>query len=628
MAEDHVTIKEEPGQGNKGKAPPPSLNKFMHPRNIYRTPPSFKQLATKYPEFRKHCTYDINGKVKLDFKNPDALSALATCLLDKDFNLKVTIPPGRLVPTLPLRLNYLLWIEDLLALVKKNEALETICGMDVGTGSACVYPLLGTKQCNWCFLATEADDLNYNSAMKNIQENGLKDQIYLKKVASQTMFGGILDNEKVSSALESCRSEALKRKSLLPTSELQEVVEMHKMSLGEGAAMKPSTKKMNDVTGDSSYILEFMMCNPPFFSQEEDTDSMKKSKKDRGEPTSVLTGSMQELVVEGGEVAFITKMINESVNFKDKVRIFSTMIGSKVDVKEIKQLLSSINAAHIAFTEFCQGRTMRWGVAWTFNPLYPLETVLSKKQMMNVKPLVLLLPRSFMTNYSVTNAWQIINKLLKELKLRVRVFKNNKYFVGANIKAYKITWIHTRRKNREKQRKLEHKNENISKGDASEDEEMISQEVPEDVTETPDETDVLDLKRKSENCTDVESTPAKKIKHGTCEENEDNIGENLSKGLEEDRAGTVSLGMDPSPNDSGIGGSPVGPSDVSGTVGPSNDSPTLGISGPECVMRCNFHIKQTGGQISLEAIFLGGSLGKDGLNQLIQYIKNQIYKRN
>lgn len=29
---------------------------------------------------------------------------------------------------------------------------------------------------------------------------------------------------------------------------------------------------------------------------------------------------MQELVVEGGEVAFITKMINESVQFKDKVR--------------------------------------------------------------------------------------------------------------------------------------------------------------------------------------------------------------------------------------------------------------------------------------------------------------------
>lgn len=31
-----------------------SLNKFMHPRNIYRRPPDFKILAIKYPEFRKH----------------------------------------------------------------------------------------------------------------------------------------------------------------------------------------------------------------------------------------------------------------------------------------------------------------------------------------------------------------------------------------------------------------------------------------------------------------------------------------------------------------------------------------------------------------------------------------------
>jgi hypothetical protein len=26
----------------------------MHPRNPYRTPPDFKELALKFPEFRKH----------------------------------------------------------------------------------------------------------------------------------------------------------------------------------------------------------------------------------------------------------------------------------------------------------------------------------------------------------------------------------------------------------------------------------------------------------------------------------------------------------------------------------------------------------------------------------------------
>lgn len=30
-----------------------SLNKFMHPRNLYRTPPNFKELAINFPEFRQ-----------------------------------------------------------------------------------------------------------------------------------------------------------------------------------------------------------------------------------------------------------------------------------------------------------------------------------------------------------------------------------------------------------------------------------------------------------------------------------------------------------------------------------------------------------------------------------------------
>lgn len=31
-----------------------ALNKYMHPKNIYRTPPDFKDLAIKYSEFREY----------------------------------------------------------------------------------------------------------------------------------------------------------------------------------------------------------------------------------------------------------------------------------------------------------------------------------------------------------------------------------------------------------------------------------------------------------------------------------------------------------------------------------------------------------------------------------------------
>lgn len=104
-----------------------SLNKFMHQRNRYKNKkPSFLDLALKYPEFRAHTTQDESGKVFLDFKNAEALRALTTCLLKEDFGLSMELPSDRLVPTLPLRLNYIHWLEDI---VGKE---ENKWGIDIG----------------------------------------------------------------------------------------------------------------------------------------------------------------------------------------------------------------------------------------------------------------------------------------------------------------------------------------------------------------------------------------------------------------------------------------------------------------------------------------------------------------
>lgn len=105
-----------------------ALNKYMHPRNKYKKPPNFSDMALKYPEFLKISKLDVSGKVNIDFKDPNAVRILTKCLLHMDFNLTVNIPEDRLVPTLPLRLNYLLWIEDLLAHFNKR---EHILGLDI-----------------------------------------------------------------------------------------------------------------------------------------------------------------------------------------------------------------------------------------------------------------------------------------------------------------------------------------------------------------------------------------------------------------------------------------------------------------------------------------------------------------
>lgn len=52
----------------------------------------------------------------IDFSDPDATRELTRCLLKEDFGLDWEVPLGMLVPPLTGRLNYILWIQDLLNL--------------------------------------------------------------------------------------------------------------------------------------------------------------------------------------------------------------------------------------------------------------------------------------------------------------------------------------------------------------------------------------------------------------------------------------------------------------------------------------------------------------------------------
>lgn len=111
-----------------------AFNAFMHERNIYRNQPDFAKLALDFPEFQKYTISDAKGqKARVDFSNTEALRMLTQILLKKDFNLDIEIPEGFLIPTVPQRLNYILWLEDLLTNISRNESKkETIRGIDIG----------------------------------------------------------------------------------------------------------------------------------------------------------------------------------------------------------------------------------------------------------------------------------------------------------------------------------------------------------------------------------------------------------------------------------------------------------------------------------------------------------------
>ena len=156
-----------------------TLNKFMHPRNMYKTKRSFGVLAGNYPDLEKHLIKFDNGNSTIDFKSAAALKCLTKALLKVDFGLDVDLPDDRLVPTVPQRLNYLHWVEDLVKLLGDK---EIVC-LDIGTGASCVLPLLAIQSHKeWQAIATEVDERSFDYAQRNVASNNFEDKIQGKRM--------------------------------------------------------------------------------------------------------------------------------------------------------------------------------------------------------------------------------------------------------------------------------------------------------------------------------------------------------------------------------------------------------------------------------------------------------------
>jgi len=378
-----------------------ALNKFMHPRNRYKKEkPSFLKLALKYPDFRAQVTQDEDGKVLLDFKNADALRALTTCLLKEDFGLTVELPPDRLVPTLPLRLNYIHWLEDIVGRERDK------WGIDIGTGASCIYPLLAVKMNGWKFLATEADPENCMHARKNVEKNGMAKEITVFQVEKEVALLTPLNDPSLPGALP---------------------------------------KKY-----------DFCMCNPPFFADHMEAQAVGTSRSmDRPEAMSVSTASPEECIAHGGEVGFVRQMIQESLLLKERVTVYSSMLGKKTSLAALKEELRANGVSKYSSTELCQGRTMRWALAWSFDSSiqFPKSEFESRKEKPPLRLVVA--PGAGGVAHEVHALAQFIKDLMAQLKVHVFQGKTAKAYSSLTLTASHNTWTHQRRQRRQKQRQAQ-----------------------------------------------------------------------------------------------------------------------------------------------------------------------------
>lgn len=112
------------------------------------------------------------------------------------------------------------------------------------------------------------------------------------------------------------------------------------------------------------------MCNPPFY--ESKAEMLTSAATKQRPPFTACTGSEIEMVTSGGEVAFVSRMIEESLVLQDRVQWYSSMLGKFSSVGTIVTILRDKGIDNYAVTEFVQGsKTRRWGVAWSFEDLRP-----------------------------------------------------------------------------------------------------------------------------------------------------------------------------------------------------------------------------------------------------------------
>ena len=109
---------------------------------------------------------------------------------------------------------------------------------------------------------------------------------------------------------------------------------------------------------------DFVMTNPPFYETEEEATQPRMG-DERARTSMTLSESVYP---NGGEVGFVLDMIEDSFQYRHDITWFSSMLGKKSSLVHIHNKLKAVgfDRGSIRSTEFVQGKSIRWGIAWTF----------------------------------------------------------------------------------------------------------------------------------------------------------------------------------------------------------------------------------------------------------------------
>lgn len=300
----------------------------FHPRNRHNAPYDFDELVKSVPDLIRYIAYNPKGDQTIDFSDPVAVKLLNRALLHSHYGIQNwDIPLGYLCPPIPGRADYIHYISDLFCQSQgKGNRVNSM--LDIGTGANCIYPLIAASQYAWSVVATDINKPSLINATAILEANpSVKSLVELRHQShEQHIFKGVIfDDERFDVTV--CNPP------------------FHR---SQKEAQLGTQRKVNNLARNKA--------------KRNATDSRRSTK-----PAPLnFGGKSNELWCDGGELAFVTKMAHESVQFGEQVLWFSTLLSKSETVRSLKKLLIKVGAQGVRVVEMKQGNKITRFVAWTF----------------------------------------------------------------------------------------------------------------------------------------------------------------------------------------------------------------------------------------------------------------------
>jgi len=295
----------------------------LHNKNIHRHGYDFNALVKAHAELKPFVINNPhNHQNTIDFSNTNAVKALNVALLKNHYQIiRWDFPQGYLCPPIPGRVDYIHYLNDLLSDTKiKQSHKHKITVLDIGTGASCIYPILGARAYGWHFIASDIDPLSIKTAKNNVAAN--------KNIANHI----------------NCRLQ------------------------------KNSANIFQGIIEDNEYY-HLSMCNPPFHKSLADASigttrkwkNLNKTNKNDKKNHLNFGGQKAELWYQGGELAFIKKMIKESIIYQNQVLWFTCLVSKKEHLSKLKLYLKEAQVKQIKIINMSQGQKTSRFIAWRFH---------------------------------------------------------------------------------------------------------------------------------------------------------------------------------------------------------------------------------------------------------------------